>query len=204
MIRKDREELRWILDMAKATGKLARCRFSTSELKFDIVPGAGIKPQTADALSHLKTNGKDRTILGNDISILTASEEFFAVTTVTETTELEPIDEFKSLFVLFIPEICVMVGITDNENSEILTLIEFNAVQCTDSVCRAAPVPVGKPNIHCSMDGGGVLLTVSPMDCTLQQTVPASLRTCFVHYFHYLLLVEHSVERHVYDFVRKE
>lgn len=48
--RTDHEALRWILNMADLTGKLARWRLSLSELEFDVFHRFGIKHQAPDDL----------------------------------------------------------------------------------------------------------------------------------------------------------
>lgn len=59
-IRTDHDALRWILNMADATGKLARFCQRLQELEFDVVHREGIKHQAADALSRLGTKGEDQ------------------------------------------------------------------------------------------------------------------------------------------------
>lgn len=69
-IRTDHDALRWILNMADATGKLARWRLRLSKYEFDVVHRAGIKHQSADALSRLTTSGNDDTTLDDGIPVM--------------------------------------------------------------------------------------------------------------------------------------
>lgn len=72
VIRTEHDDLRWILNKAYETVKLARWRFILTELSFDVLHRAGVKNQAEDALIRMET-------------------------TETETKEME--DEFTSYFV---------------------------------------------------------------------------------------------------------
>lgn len=62
----DHDAPRWIMNFADSTGHWARWRPRLSELQFDVVRGAGLENQAADALLQLETEGKDKTLLEDD------------------------------------------------------------------------------------------------------------------------------------------
>lgn len=91
IIKTNREVLRHILTIAKATGKLARWRLRLSEFEFDIVYRVGMKHQAADTLSCLKTGGDQYTPLGNEVLVLTIFTKCLAYVPSTAKPELETI-----------------------------------------------------------------------------------------------------------------
>lgn len=108
-----------------------------SELELNIVHSAGIKRQAADTLSRIKSKREDETALDEEVSVLTISQEYFAYASKTEKSELDLIEDRKGHLVLFIPEVCMMKGISDNDKLEIPTLVEFIAAQSNDADCRS-------------------------------------------------------------------
>lgn len=89
-------------------------------------------------------------------------------------TELEFIEERKSLFVPFIQELCMKASILDNEKMEIPTLAELILAQCTDADYRSAFVSVGKRSTSRNVDSDGMLVQVSPSQGVSQRIVPTS------------------------------
>lgn len=67
--RTDRHALRWILNFADATGKLARQRLMLFEHDLEITHRAGVKHQAAEALSELLTTGVDSTEIEDEILV---------------------------------------------------------------------------------------------------------------------------------------
>lgn len=70
---KDRDALKWIFNMANATGELARWRLHLSKFKFDVVHRSDIKNQAAEVLSQLEKGGTDITELDDDFPELVVS-----------------------------------------------------------------------------------------------------------------------------------
>lgn len=101
-IRTDHEAHQCILVMAEAPGKLARLCLRLSEFEFDIFQRARIKYHAAEVLSCLKINDEDKTLLDDEVPDLTISQECFASPPMTETTDLELIEEPNGPFVRFI------------------------------------------------------------------------------------------------------
>lgn len=123
---------------------------------------------------------------------------------MTETPDLDPIHEPKSSLVPFIPAVCMMAVITDNEEAEIQTLAEFVTVQFTKAECRAVFTVIGKPNNCFNLDGYWVLVRASFLNSVLQQVVPASLHLHFIHHCHYFHLAGHPGKGRMYESMRKE
>lgn len=63
----DNHALRWVLNLADETSKLASGTLRVIEFDFYIVHTAEINQQAADALSRLLTNSLDSTMLENEI-----------------------------------------------------------------------------------------------------------------------------------------
>lgn len=74
-IRTDHDPLKWILILTDSTSRLERWRFLVSECHFDVVRRAGIKHQAAEASSRLRTTGKNKTHLDNDLHVLAIDEQ---------------------------------------------------------------------------------------------------------------------------------
>lgn len=136
-----------------------------SEFKFDIVYRVFIILQAADGLPRLKTKGEDLTQLDEEAPVLTVFPDYLAWAHSTKEPFLETIEDPKGLFVSFPSENCFIVGIIDDENMKIPILPEFKTAQCTDSDCRAALAPVGKPNTYFNYYSAGVLVRCSPLHC---------------------------------------
>lgn len=95
---------------------------------------------------------------------------------------------FNSPCVRFIPELCMMAGITENVKAEIATLIEFINTQCICAELHAALVSMRRPNTRSHVGGYGVLVRSSSLYGALQQVVPASIRFLFLHHWYCNLL----------------
>lgn len=62
----------------------------------------------------------------------------------------------KSAFCPFITELCLIVGIKDNDKAELPTLAEFILADSTDADCRSAFAR--KPYNHFNADSDGVFV----------------------------------------------
>lgn len=67
----DHDELRWILNMADATGKLSQWHSSLSEIAFGVVDRARIRRQAADAFYRLISTDLDISEVNCDLLKLT-------------------------------------------------------------------------------------------------------------------------------------
>lgn len=68
-VRTEHNKLNRILSLTDSTGRLARWLLRLSKFEFDVIHRAGVKPQTADALSRLPTAEEDRTVLDDDLPV---------------------------------------------------------------------------------------------------------------------------------------
>lgn len=75
---------------------------------------ADLKYLVADVGSRLKIKDKDQTIFDDEFPVLTIPEEIFACATKTDINHFHFIEEPKTPFVPFTPEVCMMTGIKDN------------------------------------------------------------------------------------------
>lgn len=145
-----------------------------SKFEFDILHGDGIEHQAADALLHLKINGEDKISLEDEVPVLTISQAFFACALQTGKIFFEFIEGPKGPCVYFIPKICMMASISDNEKADIPTLAEFITAQFTDADCYTASTTVENRNTFFNVNRDGVLVRVFPLDGESQQVVHAS------------------------------
>lgn len=67
MVRTDQNALWWILTLANATDKLARCCFQLMEYSSDLVHRNGVKHQAPDALSRLLRKGMEGSNINDEI-----------------------------------------------------------------------------------------------------------------------------------------
>lgn len=105
----------------------------------------------------MKDKSEDRTPLKEKVPVLTISSKLLAWAPSPVEPMLETIEEAKRRFVLSIPEVCEMAGITDNDKAEILTCSKFRKAQSTDSdYCAASPLVV-RPNSWLNVDNDGFL-----------------------------------------------
>lgn len=86
----------------------------------------------------------------------------------------------------------MMAGIIDIDKAEIPTLGEFISAHSTDTDFRTAFVSVKKSSTLSNVYRDEVFVRVSPLDCALQQGVPASTRPRFIHLRHYSALAGHA------------
>lgn len=142
--------------------------------------------------------------MSDEVPVLSISPRSLARVSATEEPDLETMKEPKGHFVPFLSEFCLLAGITDNEKAEIPTLSKFITAQSTDSGCRTASMPVGKPITLFRIDSDGVLVRVFSLGGASQRVVPATLRPRFPHLCHYSLLVSYPGKRRMYVTVRKE
>lgn len=71
--RKEKRSLIKILYLMNSVRRVSLFRLQISEFELGVIHYAGIEHQAADTLSRLPVTGKDRTLLEDDLSILTFS-----------------------------------------------------------------------------------------------------------------------------------
>lgn len=158
-----------------------------SDFELGMVHRADIKYQVADALSRLKANEEDQTLLDDEVQVLTIPYKIFACAARTETTEFELIEEIKGPFVFFILHVCMMAGITDINKEIVSAAAEVIPAQSTDRDCHPAFVSVGKPSTHFDDYSAGILGRVFSFDSASKRVVKFSLFPSYFQFRHYLL-----------------
>lgn len=73
--------------------------------------------------------------MDDKVLVLTVSQALLAYVPQTELTDFELIEEPKGQFILFIPEVCMIIGTVDSDKAKIPTLPEFASRQSTDASC---------------------------------------------------------------------
>lgn len=71
----------------------------------------------ADSLSPLYTIDGEETALEDDVPVLTVLQALVACAPHMEIIEFQFVEELKDLLAVFISEICMISGITDNEKA---------------------------------------------------------------------------------------
>lgn len=89
--------------------------------------------------------------------------------------DLETTKETEGPFVSFLPKVCILAGITDNEKTETLALSEIISLHSSDSDCRVCFVSVAESNTRFSVDSNGVFFRVSELHGASWRIVPATL-----------------------------
>lgn len=74
-IRNDHDSAKWILNLANSSDWLVQWRVCHFKYDFWVVHGAGIKNQTANALSCVQTIADDQTYSDNDLPILAIEKQ---------------------------------------------------------------------------------------------------------------------------------
>lgn len=70
----DHDALKWILQSADSTGRLAHWRLRLSEFEVEVEHRTNIVHQAAKTISQLALNGKDKSTLEDDIPLLATDE----------------------------------------------------------------------------------------------------------------------------------
>lgn len=135
---------------------------------------------------------QDKTSLEDEFVVLNIFQGCFACPPNTETTDFKFIEEPMIRIVPFIAEVCMIAGITDNDEVEVRIQAKFISAQSTDANRRSTFVSLGKPNTHFNVDNDGVLVRAFPLHGALQRAEAAFLLSCYFHNRHYTFLTGHS------------
>ena len=214
-LRTDHEPLRWILNIAEPSGRLARWRLRLAEFDFEVQYRPGRQHNLADGMSRLLTEGGDTSPIDDEIPC-------FSVMESTRTTETDPTplsgmwDVPVDLRFIEDPEVVALADEAeaeretaaedDGEEREIMpiTAEEFLQEQSKDPFCIAKAKMVGDANSHFDVDQYGFLVRRSNLDGALQRVVPKTLRARVLYLSHYPRLAGHPGGLRMYMTLRRE
>lgn len=138
-------ELRWFLNLADATGKLARWQLRLLEYVFEVVHRGGVKHQEADALPRLLTTEVDNTELEDEISVMML-------------TGMKSHNENKSAVPNRTEKKKVTIKNRQESVTELPTISEFFIALSRTAFCKQSRHLVGTPGSAFAIDRNGVLV----------------------------------------------
>lgn len=190
VLRTDHAALRWILNMADATGKLARWRLRLLEYDYEIQHRPGVKHQAADALSRVRTDGGDETELDDEVPTFECKEDEDTDGTICEIGRTND-----------------STSTTQDEVEELTRPIsdeEFIRGQSTDDFCQEVARTVGLPGSKFDVDNAGCLIRRSDLDGSLQKVVPKKIQSRILYQMHYPTSAGHPGSTRTYNTMRRE
>lgn len=99
------------------------------EFEFNIIHSARVKHQATNARSHVTAKEENKKPLNDEVPSLTIPKTLFPCAPNMGMTGSEFIQERNGPFIVFIPEACMMAGVTDNQKAVIETLAELASAQ---------------------------------------------------------------------------
>ena len=218
-LRTDHHSLRWIMNLADASGRLQRWRLRLADFEYDIVHRAGVKHQAADALSRLPTNGTDQHPLDDGIPTLAIgdSETFDpydwaeGVLSVEEEVLAGVEDIALDACLIHGGEQPPLPGIPDvlalDEHSTPpgeVTMSALREAQANDRYCKHIRASLDIPGTPFGVTHQDILVRRSPLDGSLQKVVPFSLIPTVLYNAHYPVHAGHPGGTRMYETIRKE
>ena len=197
-VRTDHDSLRWLLNLADASGRLARWRLRLAEYEYDVVHRPGIKHQAPDALSRLPTKGTDQSPLDDDIPCFIAD----SASRKEDSYEEEYEGDFDGDYALTADEVRTLREIA--ETVEPISVEELIREQAADAYCQSLLTEVTTDNSQFVIDHHGLICRRSNLDGALQRVVPVSLRERVLYLSHYQLLAGHPGGYKMYATLRRE
>ena len=212
VIRTDHDSLRWLLNIADVSGRLARWRLRLSEFDFEVVHRPGVKHQAADALSRMQTNGEDASRMDDEIPCFLAehhrdTEAIETVATVicgNETLPERVIDWPKPSKRIAMEG--VMAIVEEDKNVEAISVEEFLQEQARDPYCQERMEKLGleEEGAVFEIDQFGILCRRAKLDGAMQKVVPKTLRDRLLYLSHYPRLAGHPGQSTMYNSLRRQ
>ena len=195
-LRTDHEALRWVLNLADSSGRLARWRLRLAEYDYEVQYRPGVKHQLADGVSRLRTDGGDTAPVDDEVPCFAVQYDEGSEALLDKVHWDLPQDR---------PDGCHALAITPEErDAASISVEEFLRAQAEDAFCRFAAETVGTPNSKFDIDRYGFLVRKSPLDGTLQRVVPTRLRPRVLYLAHHPRLAGHPGATRMYYTLRRE
>ncbi|CDF38306.1 unnamed protein product [Chondrus crispus] len=195
-LRTDHEAVRWVLNLADSSGRLARWRLRLAEYNYEVQYRPGVKHQLADGVSRLRTDGGDTTPVDDEVSCFVVQSQEGSASLLGKVHWDLTQDRPDGFYVL---------AVTPEERDvSSISVANFLREQADDAFCRAAADTVGEPNSKFDVDRYGFLVRKSPLDGTLQRVVPNRLRPRVLYLAHHPRLAGHPGGTRMYYTLRRE
>lgn len=218
-LRTDHSALRWILNLADASGRLMRWRLRLSDFDYEVKHRAGVKHQAADTLSRLRTDGADTSLLDDAIPTLLVDDDA-ANEAQADVEDLrdEPVewkvkndngDEFlllqqEEVFGSERPAAPSILALQDDADAPTeLTMDRLRSEQLKDSLCTFLRQQKHFEGSLYALDHNDVLVRRSPLDGRLQKVVPRCLVPLVLHLAHNPLHAGHPGGTRMYATIRE-
>ena len=198
-LRTDHEALRWVLNLADSSGRLARWRLRLAEYDYEVQYRPGVKHQLADGVSRLRVKDALSEPVDDEVPC-------FAVQ-----WQEEGENPSRRGTVQWVPppyrsdgdDYALAVTPEERDISPI-SIEEFLQEQAGDPFCQSAAETVGEPASDYDVDRYGFLVRKSPLDGTLQRVVPKRLRAKVLYLAHHPRLAGHPGGTRMYYTLRRE
>ena len=195
-LRTDHEALRWVLNLADSSGRLARWRLRLAEYDYELKYRPGIKHQLADGVSRLRTDGGDTEPVDDEVSCFVVQYDEGSEALLDKVHWDLPQDH---------PSGCRTLSITPEERDPAyISVEEFPRSQAEDAFCHFAAETVGTPNSKFYIDRYGFLVRKSPLGGTQKRVVPTRFRPRVLYLAHHPRLSGHPGAMRMYYTLQME
>ena len=188
-LRTDYEALRWVLNLADSSGRLASWRLRLAEYDYDVQYRPGVKQRLADGVSSLRTDEGETAAVDDEVSC-------FVVQVLIQEPDVGPVDidwapptERSIKNARERPQALAVTPEQTDVSS--LSVEEFIQAQAADEFCIRAARTVGEPGSKYEVDRYGFLVWKSPLDGTLQRVVRKRVRAKGLYLAHLPRLAGH-------------
>ncbi|CDF38169.1 unnamed protein product [Chondrus crispus] len=196
-LRTDHEALRWVLNLADSSGRLARWRLRLAEYDYEVKYRPGIKHQLADGVSRLRVDGATSEPVDDEVPCFAVQWREEEQNPRQGTVHWEtPVDPGRAEHAFTV--------IPEERDVSSVTVEEFLREQAEDPFCTAAAETVGNPDSRYDVERYGFVVRKSPLDGTLQRVVPKRLRAKILYLAHHPRLAGHPGGTRMYYTLRRE